>query len=192
MTDPQEARFQPLAGFKQAPHVNHPIWAVLCPGPSLGGWEGFDAPLDQRIAVNNALEHPHAGTWWCKLDQPKTVSKETWQAVARIRPTLIATQHMMKFWKQDKRIVNAYFALDGKDHIPYPFHFSMVAAIQFAFWRGAETIRVYGCDLAGISYYGSREPVETWANKKRWNRERSVLKTLTDSLAEKGCEVELR
>lgn len=164
-------------------------WTVLCPGPSLEKAEPEGDPRN-TIAVNNAIEHPAAGAYWMTLDQPSSMSEETMEAAHEKRPVFVTSSFQAPQWRKESFYDTLYATSWLANGEQYPIRFSSIAALFFAFWRGATHIDLFGCDLRGIHYYGSRADVDAWKDCKRWNIEQDQLTIATRALLCNGCTID--
>lgn len=188
--------------------------AILCPGPSLGGFIAAPVEHDLHIGVNQAVEG-FPCDWWAFLDAeaferfvpmgvPACFTDE--RQYARIRQPAAQARVHRHHW--------LYLQYLERDYVgPDPFRFSMSAAIVLAahlIGGGAEErkenlcgtgdlcgtsggaqIVVYGCDWDGPEYFKSEGVVNAADHTKdRWGAERHVFGHLQKWLGNKGIRLE--
>lgn len=175
-------------------------WSVLLPGPSLG--KLVERPSGQIVAVNKAILHDIVPDFFCALDTALSLgarSKEgdwnytMWQRLERLKPRLWIDHTIEDDWRR-RGFGNTQswdFRRDSTllPWVPRPIlKRSMFYAIMGCLMHGARVIHLYGCDLAGTTYFDSSQPFKDNVSS-RWEIEGMRLYKLIDAAEEQGIVI---
>lgn len=159
---------------------------VLSPGPSLSRVTRHDLTGDVTIGVNRAV-HALPCDWWAFGDD------RMYRTYPAGYPLKISTND------ESKRRLNLTDCLTWESiplDVPQWRLFSFTAAIVTAWHLGASTIRIYGCDWAGVSDYDGHqyqfkdESAAVTRQPDRWERERNIYDAVVAELVKRDVKVE--
>ncbi len=188
-----------------------PIWNILCPGPSLANVRLGEDRKYPTVAVNAAIGHPEGADYWCVQDEVDIPWHERYRDLVLQQGTEIwcLAKHLddWKEWAGESCKVApnplSYWEVKRTPSWIVQFWFmplrSSFAAVTRCICRGANEIRLFGCDMTGeASYHGDTGeemeygPREDGWWEDRWKTENLYMAAMIEQCAKNGVEVSLR
>jgi hypothetical protein len=159
---------------------------ILAPGPSLA-LLASPPPSDLLIGINRAGLAFHCDV--VAISDYPLFKKVDDHLLGR--PNLLSKQDTLATLKGRLDRFPEVFAAEEIQGVPLTLQWrwkTLTCAMAFAFYRGAKSIDIYGCDWSGTLDYDGTEAGEDRTDR-RWNEERACAEDLMRWMGERNCPV---